>query len=59
MTSLEYHLDSIDRLARGRPGVAFFDLDRTLIAGYSILALARETIRHAARGGELGRGDPS
>jgi putative phosphoserine phosphatase/1-acylglycerol-3-phosphate O-acyltransferase len=54
MTSLENHLYSIDRLARGRPGVAFFDLDRTLIAGYSILALARETVRHAVRRGELG-----
>lgn len=54
MTSLEYHLDCIDRHSGGRPIVAFFDLDRTLIAGYSILAIARETIRHATRHGELG-----
>jgi putative phosphoserine phosphatase/1-acylglycerol-3-phosphate O-acyltransferase len=55
MTSLEYHLDSIDKLGGSHRAVAFFDLDRTLIAGYSVLAIARETIRHAARQGELGQ----
>ncbi len=49
MTSLQRHLDTITPGS----GVAFFDLDRTLIAGYSILALAQETIRHGAKRGEL------
>ncbi len=63
ITGLEQHLDTIKQpaahatgkefAAAGKPVVAFFDLDRTLIAGYSILALARETISHAARKGEL------
>jgi putative phosphoserine phosphatase/1-acylglycerol-3-phosphate O-acyltransferase len=35
------------------PVVVFLDLDRTLIAGYSIAALALETARHGARHGEL------
>jgi putative phosphoserine phosphatase/1-acylglycerol-3-phosphate O-acyltransferase len=49
MTHLERHLRSINPGS----GVAFFDLDRTLIAGYSILALAQETIRLGAKRGEL------
>lgn len=53
MKSLQQHLRDIESLPRGGPVVAFFDLDRTLIAGYSILAVARETIRHTARRGEL------
>ena len=63
ITNLEQHLQTIKRPTNSRTGdkvteagstvVAFFDLDRTLIAGYSILAIARETIRHAAGRGEL------
>ena len=53
MIRLEHHLGSIEQLTTGRPTVAFFDLDRTLIAGYSILAMARETMRHATRQGDL------
>jgi putative phosphoserine phosphatase/1-acylglycerol-3-phosphate O-acyltransferase len=54
MTSLEHHLSTIAQLAPAAR-VAFFDLDRTLVAGYSILAIARETVRHTARQGELGQ----
>ena len=53
MTSLEQHLAFVAQSTAGKPVVAFFDLDRTLIAGYSILAIASETIRLAARRGEL------
>jgi putative phosphoserine phosphatase/1-acylglycerol-3-phosphate O-acyltransferase len=54
MVSLEQQLRSIEQSSAGRePAVAFFDLDRTLIAGYSILAIAAETARRAARQGEL------
>ncbi len=53
MTSLEHALNSIAQPPVGQPRVAFFDLDRTLIAGFSIIAIARETIRHAASKGEL------
>ena len=53
MTTLERHFEAIKPAATGREIVAFFDLDRTLIAGYSILAMARETVSHAARHGEL------
>jgi hypothetical protein len=41
-SSLEKHLSQIKRLPADGTTVAFFDLDRTLIAGYSILAMARE-----------------
>jgi putative phosphoserine phosphatase/1-acylglycerol-3-phosphate O-acyltransferase len=51
MTTLEQHLQSI--AASEQPAVAFFDLDRTLIAGYSILALAMETAAQGARRGKL------
>jgi hypothetical protein len=44
MTSLETHLRAIEQTADRGATVAFFDLDRTLIAGYSILALAIATI---------------
>lgn len=50
---LDTHLESLETNAAGRPGVAFFDLDGTLIAGYSIIALAWETVRQGARRGEL------
>lgn len=53
MTTLERHIETINPAASGQETVAFFDLDRTLIAGYSILALARETVIHGARHGEL------
>jgi len=53
MTKLEQHLQSIANSQQ--PAVAFFDLDRTLIAGYSILALAMETAAQGARRGKLGQ----
>jgi putative phosphoserine phosphatase/1-acylglycerol-3-phosphate O-acyltransferase len=52
MTVPGSHLDSI--LSDTAPaGAAFFDLDRTLISGYSVVALALETARYAAARGEL------
>lgn len=53
MTTLEHHLQNI--AYSEQPAVAFFDLDRTLIAGYSILALAMETAAQGARRGKLGQ----
>jgi putative phosphoserine phosphatase/1-acylglycerol-3-phosphate O-acyltransferase len=53
MTSLENHLAGLARPGPGKPPVALFDLDRTLIAGYSILAMAAETARYDALHGEL------
>ena len=50
---LERQLESIASSADDRPRVAFFDLDGTLIAGYSVLALAWETARRGAAGGQL------
>lgn len=51
------HLEAIDlascKAATASRVVVFLDLDRTLIAGYSIRALALETARHGARHGEL------
>jgi putative phosphoserine phosphatase/1-acylglycerol-3-phosphate O-acyltransferase len=52
MTTLETHLGRIAQSAGGGPTVAFFDLDRTLIAGYSILALALETAQVGVRRGQ-------
>jgi putative phosphoserine phosphatase/1-acylglycerol-3-phosphate O-acyltransferase len=53
MTALDSHLQSIAASVGAQsPAVAFFDLDRTLIAGYSILALASETARLGARRGQ-------
>ncbi|MBN7799004.1 HAD-IB family hydrolase [Parahaliea mediterranea] len=52
-TEFDAHLGSIEQAPGNRPGVAFFDLDGTLIAGYSIIALAWETARHGAGRGEL------
>lgn len=54
MNSLDAHL--VDVIASAKPAVgriAFFDLDRTLIAGYSIVALAIETARYGASRGKL------
>ena len=53
MTTLKRHLTEVAKPTGGRIPVALFDLDRTLIAGYSILALALETGRHEALRGEL------
>ncbi|TGD75180.1 HAD-IB family hydrolase [Mangrovimicrobium sediminis] len=53
MNTLDSHLDSIASNTGGPGRVAFFDLDRTLIAGYSILAMGMETARHAATRGKL------
>ncbi len=54
MNSFESHLEFINTSAvTGTKRIAFFDLDRTLISGYSILALAEETARHAATRGDL------
>lgn len=50
---IEAHLEGLEDAHGDRPGVAFFDLDGTLIAGYSIVALAWETARRGARQGEL------
>ena len=53
MSELELHLQTIEASGDEQPAVAFFDLDRTLIAGYSILAIARETAEQGARRGKL------
>ena len=50
---LHEHLQTIESAAPGKPVVAFFDLDRTLIAGYSIVAMAWERARHGLGKGEL------
>ena len=52
MNNLDQHLDGVEQLVSGQPAVAFFDLDRTLIAGYSIFAVAQEVIRHGAKRGQ-------
>lgn len=52
-TELEVHLESIKPAADGRAPVAFFDLDGTLISGYSIMAMAWETARRGAKRGDL------
>ena len=52
MGALEQHLQMLGQ-GDAAPAVAFFDLDRTLIAGYSILAVAQETAQLAARRGNL------
>ena len=51
--ALEQHLKAVEDGAGGRAAVAFFDLDRTLIAGYSIVAMAWERIRQGVSRGEL------
>jgi putative phosphoserine phosphatase/1-acylglycerol-3-phosphate O-acyltransferase len=53
MTALETHLQTITASHGNTPTVAFFDFDRTLIAGYSILAVAQETAAQGARRGKL------
>ncbi len=43
---LHDHLKTIESAAPDNPVVAFFDSDRTLISGYSIVAMAWERVRH-------------
>ena len=50
---LRDHLKNIENATPDNPVVAFFDLDRTLIAGYSIVAMAWERARHGLAQGEL------
>ena len=52
-SALETQISVIESLDGSNSTVAFFDLDRTLISGYSILAMARERIRHGLGQGEL------
>ena len=52
-TLLQLHLNSIENTFVEAPTVAFFDLDKTLIAGYSIVAMAWERIRYGVSRGEL------
>ena len=49
---LQQQLEVIEQ-DRDKPAIAFFDLDRTLIAGYSIVGMARERIRHGLTRGDL------
>lgn len=51
--ALTTHLDQVAGSASDSPTVAFFDLDRTLIAGYSIVAMARERIRLGLTRGDI------
>lgn len=53
MTTLDTYLQSLALTGADQPTIAFFDLDRTLISGYSILAIARETAEQGARRGKL------
>lgn len=50
--TLDQHLATIGQM-QNSPSVAFFDLDRTLIAGFSIVGMARERIRHGLTRGDL------
>ncbi|MEH6517622.1 MAG: HAD-IB family hydrolase [Halioglobus sp.] len=53
-TTIDEHIKSIPNVAtKQAPTVAFFDLDGTLIAGYSIIAMALETARKGAKRGKL------
>ncbi len=53
-TRVGRHLQSIVAQGTGNsPKIAYFDLDGTLIAGYSILALALETAKKGAGKGQL------
>jgi len=52
-TALVNHLQTLELDRGDKPVVALFDLDRTLIAGYSIVAIARERIRHGLTRGDL------
>jgi putative phosphoserine phosphatase/1-acylglycerol-3-phosphate O-acyltransferase len=50
---LQRHLTFVEADLPSGPTVAFFDLDRTLISGYSIVALAWERARHGFERGEF------
>jgi putative phosphoserine phosphatase/1-acylglycerol-3-phosphate O-acyltransferase len=50
---LQTHLASLESAPGGNQVVAYFDLDRTLIAGYSAVAFAYEAIRRGIGRGEL------
>lgn len=52
-SELDLHLQEVANAPSDAPTVAFFDLDRTLIAGYSIVAMAWERVRHGMSRGEL------
>ncbi|MEM1111819.1 MAG: HAD-IB family hydrolase [Pseudomonadota bacterium] len=51
--TLQDHLEKLSSLPRDDRRVAFFDLDGTLISGYSIVGLSQEVIKHATRKGQL------
>jgi putative phosphoserine phosphatase/1-acylglycerol-3-phosphate O-acyltransferase len=51
--TLTNHLHLIEAGAIDPSKVAFFDLDRTLISGYSIVAMAQERIRHGLNQGDV------
>ena len=51
-TTFQHYLQDLEHTPRTGQRVAFFDLDGTLIAGYSIVALAAEVARQAARRGQ-------
>ncbi|MGB1141111.1 MAG: HAD family hydrolase, partial [Halioglobus sp.] len=51
--TLNDYLHTLATAESTTPTVAFFDLDRTLIAGYSIVAMARERIRLGLTRGDV------
>jgi putative phosphoserine phosphatase/1-acylglycerol-3-phosphate O-acyltransferase len=51
--ALQQQLQTIEASTAGKKAIAFFDLDRTLIAGYSIVAVAWERIQQGVSRGEL------
>ncbi len=51
--TLESHMEGLATSASGGSRIAFFDLDGTLISGYSIVALARELLRQQVGSGRL------
>lgn len=51
--ALHQQLQTIETSTAGKKTVAFFDLDRTLISGYSIVAVAWERIQQGVSRGEL------
>jgi putative phosphoserine phosphatase / 1-acylglycerol-3-phosphate O-acyltransferase len=53
ISEFETYLQCVEESPAESRGIAFFDLDGTLIAGYSIIAMAWETARRGARQGDL------
>ncbi|MEH6593344.1 MAG: HAD-IB family hydrolase [Halioglobus sp.] len=51
--AVQQHLINVQNSTSSKPVVAYFDLDRTLIAGYSIVAMAWERVRRGLSRGEL------